>query len=446
MGRKSIILPEKGTAKAQLETELKEIHSHDFDFEGGKVFAYAYHYTEEHTDLLKYAYNLFFSANALNPMAFPSAKKFESEVVSMCADLFHGDQKVFGNITTGGSESLLMAVKTYRDWARKEKPEIKHPEMIVPESAHPALSKAAHYFDVTIIYIPLDKNGLADVNALKKALSPNTILVVGSACEYPRGGVDPIPEMAQIAMEHGCGFHTDSCVGGFMLPFLKKLGYPNIPEFDFNVPGVTSISADLHKYGLTAKMSSVLLFRKEKTWKNQFYANTEWIGGIYTSPTMPGTRSIAMLAAAWAGMMHLGMEGYCEMAKTTMQTAERLRDGVKKIPGLKVFGQPVMTLFSFGSDEFNVYPIADLMAQRGWVMDRLQKPPALHCIVMPNQANIVDTFLKDLAECTEIVRKNPQKANEGEAAMYGMLTTFKERDKIPEMVLGFLADQFKTKK
>ena len=260
MKKKTIQLPKEGIPYDEILNEMKEIQKEDIDWHHGKAFGYVYHWTDEHTAFLKEAHNLFFSTNALSPLAFPSLKKFEKEVISMAGDLFHGDYKVVGNITSGGTESILMAVKTYRDWARKMHPEIKQPEIVLPISAHPAFNKAGHYFDVSMVYIPLDQEDHADLNALKAAINPNTILVVGSACDYPRGGMDPIEEMSKIALENEIPFHTDSCLGGYMLPFLKKLGYP-IPKFDFEIPGVTSISADLHKYGHTAKGASTLIFR-----------------------------------------------------------------------------------------------------------------------------------------------------------------------------------------
>ena len=446
MARKKLTFPEKGTPPDALLAELKEIQKGDVDWKHGKAFAYVYHYTDELKDFLKEVNNLYFSTNALNPMAFPSLKKFEAEAISMIADLFNGDSKVCGNLTAGGTESILLAVKTYRDWARKKMPHIKQPEMILPMSVHPAFNKAAHYFDVTAVYIPLTEDHRPDMNALKAALSDNTILIVGSACEFPRGMVDPITEMAAIAQEKGIGFHTDSCVGGFILPFLKKLGYP-IPDFDFSVPGVTSISADVHKYGHGPKGCSALVFRNDRYWKNQFHAYTGWTGGIYASPTMLGTRPGGVLAAGWAVLKYMGMENYLKMAKITKEATDKLIAGVAAMPELYILGKPEAVVFSFASkdEKLNIYALGDALQERGWILDKMQTPQSLHLLVNPNHAPYVDSFLNDLKECIDIVKANPQKAEEGEAAMYGMMATFKDRDRLQDVVIGFLADQYKSR-
>ncbi|MHA1698046.1 MAG: pyridoxal phosphate-dependent decarboxylase family protein, partial [Promethearchaeota archaeon] len=295
--KKEIIIPENGMAPQELLKLMDEYAKDDADWETGKVFGLVYYAGKEHEDLLKMAQNKFFSINALNPLAFPSVKRFEAETVSMIADLLGGDKRVFGNVTTGGTGSILMAVKTYRDWARSKFPDIKKPEMIIPESAHAAFRKAGHYFDVDIVYAPLNNDHRVDVKAVEKTISDNTILLVGSAIDFPRGVIDPIPELAALAKENKIGMHVDGCLGAIMLAFLKRMDY-DIPNFDFSVPGVTSISADLHKYGFCSKGASVILYKNEKLWRHQFYANIDWNGGIYASPTMSGTRNGGIIAQA----------------------------------------------------------------------------------------------------------------------------------------------------
>jgi len=322
-------LKKKGLDKTALFEKIAEYRKKDVDWEHGRAFAYVYHYSNELKEILKEVNNMFFSANALNPAAFPSLKIFEAETIAMIANMLNGDHKVCGNVTAGGTESIILAVKTYRDWARKKYPEIKRPEMILPESAHPAFNKAAHYFGVNQVYVPLDNNFRPILKAVESALSDNTILIVGSACDFPIGGVDPIPELARIAEERKIGFHTDACLGGFMLPFLKKLGY-QITDFDFKVPGVTSISLDIHKYGHGPKGTSALVFRSDKIWKHQFHAYTKWTGGIYASPTTLGTRSGGPIAGAWATLKYMGEEGYLNAAKITKETTDRLIAEIQK--------------------------------------------------------------------------------------------------------------------
>ena len=310
-------LPKSGIPKEEVLERLRTAKENDIHWREGKAFGMVYVPEEQVTELLKEAYTLYFSENALNPTAFPSLRRFETEVVAMTASLLGSDGGVVGNMTSGGTESLLMAVKSARDWARENRPEALEPEMILPSTAHPALEKASHYFDVESVRTPVRDDFRADVDAIQAALTPNTILIVGSAPSYPHGVVDPIREMAEIAKENGVLFHVDACMGGFMLPFVRRLGYA-VPDFDFQVPGVTSMSADVHKFGYSAKGASVILYRERTLRRYQMFAYTDWSGGIYASPTMTGTRPAGPIAAAWAIMNHLGEDGYLTIAETVM--------------------------------------------------------------------------------------------------------------------------------
>jgi glutamate/tyrosine decarboxylase-like PLP-dependent enzyme len=344
----------------------------------------------------------------LNPAAFPSLRKFETEIVAMAASLL-GDENAVGTVTSGGTESLLMAVKTARDWARKNRPEIKGPEMILPITAHPAFEKAAEYFGVKPVHIPVRADYRADVDAARSAITANTILMVGSAPAYPHGVVDPIRELAAIAREHGLLFHTDACVGGFMLPFVRKLGY-RVPDFDLCVPGVTSISADLHKYAYAAKGASVILYKTAELRRHQMFVSTDWPGGIYPSPAMGGTRPGAPIAAAWAVLNYLGESGYLEMTDLVMKAARRLQEGINATPGLQVISDPEMSVFAVGSDPssgsaLDVYALADELTERNWHLDRQQFPPTLHMTVQFGHVGVVDEFLRDLAEAADTIRR-----------------------------------------
>ena len=445
MARQKVILPIEGIAKNKLLEMMKEVRKEDVNWRDGKIWSLVYHASDEHSDLLKQVYNMFFSINALSPMAFPSLKKFESEVLSMTIDLLGGNRRSCGTLTSGGTESILMAVKTYRDWARDKFPKIKEPEMVLPSSAHPAFEKAAEYFDVKSIRVPVDdKTHRADVKAMKNKLTENTILIVGSACDYPRGVVDPITELGALAEERGIGMHVDACLGGFMLPFVRKLGY-EIPDFDFTVSGVTSISADIHKYGYGAKGTSTILYRKEDLLRYQFSAFVDWSGGIYVSPSMRGTRSGGEIAAAWAALNVLGEKGYLKLAKLVMDTTEKLIDGIEQIPELYILGKPDMSVYSFTSDKLDMYYLADVMEKRGWHLDRLQFPNALHMIVNPHHSKVVESFLRDLSNSVEEVIKNPGKKAEGSAALYGMIATLPDRGSVKNFVIDFLKDQYKVK-
>jgi sphinganine-1-phosphate aldolase len=284
---KQITLPKTGAGRESVLKQLETLHNVDTKWREGRVFSLVYHASDEHTEFLKRVYTMYFHENGLNPGAFPSLKKFEAEVISMAANLLGSRGDVAGAMTSGGSESIMMSVKTHRDWAFATKG-IKAPEMIVPMTVHPAFDKAMHYFGVKPIKIAVDAKQRVDLEAVKQALSPNTVLIVGSAPQYPHGVMDPIADLARIARDHGCGMHVDACVGGFMLPFIKKLGH-EVPPFDFSVEGVTAMSADLHKYGFTAKGASCILYRDKDLRRYQFYVSKDWPGGLFASPTMTGT-------------------------------------------------------------------------------------------------------------------------------------------------------------
>ncbi|MFW9866907.1 MAG: pyridoxal phosphate-dependent decarboxylase family protein [Candidatus Thorarchaeota archaeon] len=443
MARPKVILPEKGLNEEALFKEMEEVREDDINWRNGKVWSLVYHATDKHTEMLKKAYMMFFSKNALSPIAFPSLKKFETEVISMVVDLFNGDKRCCGSMTSGGTESILMAIKTYRDWARDKFPYIKNPEVVLPSSAHPAFDKGADYFGVKSVRVPVDKEThCANVKEMERAITDNTILIVGSACDFPRGVVDPISELSIFAQERGIGMHVDACLGGFMLPFVKKLGY-NVPPFDFSVPGVTSISADVHKYGYGAKGASTILYRKERVWKYQFSVYTDWSGGIYISPSMRGTRPGGAIAASWAALKSLGMDGYLNLAKIVMDASKKLIDGINQIPELYIIAEPVMSVFSFTSDTIDVYNLGDVMDKKGWHLDRIQFPNALHMMVNPHHAEIVDVFLKDLRDSVKEVLSNPEADSSGDAAIYGMVASLPDRKKVKEYIINFLKSQYK---
>jgi glutamate/tyrosine decarboxylase-like PLP-dependent enzyme len=396
--------PSAGKTKNEVLDAMRAARDHDVQWQKGRAFSLVYHAGKDVDDVIKEASLLFFSENGLNPTAFPSLRKFETEIVAMTASLLGGDAETVGSVTSGGTESLLMTVKTARDWARKNRPEIKEPEMILPVTGHPAFEKASEYFGVKTVHIPVREDYRADVDAARAAVNANTILMIGSAPAYPHGVVDPIRELAAIAQEHGILFHTDACVGGFMLPFVRKLGKP-IPDFDLSVPGVTSISADLHKYGYAAKGASVILYKTAQLRRHQMFVYADWPGGIYPSPAMGGTRPGGPIAAAWAVMNYLGEAGYLNLTEQVMRAALRLQAGVNAVPGIKVLSNPEMSVFAIGSDGLDVYALADELTTRNWHLDRQQFPPTLHMTVQFGHIGVVDEFLDDLTQAAEVIRR-----------------------------------------
>ena len=432
-------IPKHGRSADEVLKDLASRTEHDTDWRGGRVFSLVYHAGEEHEQLLQRAHAMFASANLLNPMAFKSLKQIETELVEMAGRLFHCAGAV-GTVTSGGTESILCAVAAYRDRARRERPWIRRPELVVPTTIHPAFDKAAHYFGVKLVKIPVGDDLRADVRGMTKAIGRKTIGIVASAPQYPHGVIDPIAELAAVAQQRGIPMHVDACVGGFMLPWLERLGRP-IPKWDFRVPGVTSISADLHKYGYASKGASLLVWRSIDQMRHQIFVETNFPGGIYASPTMIGTRPGGPIAAAWAALQTLGESGYVELARITVDAADRFRAGIAKIPGLVVLGGE-LTIVAYGAVGMDVYAIADRMEARGWTMDRMHRPAAIHLTVTANHASVVDEYLSDLAASVIEVRRDPSLAKSGSAPMYGMAAKLPLRGLVASRVRKVIADLY----
>jgi len=439
-------MPKQGTSKDDLTAQMEKYRAADGDAAGARLFSLVYNTRPDVMEVAKDAYLRFFSENALNPMTFPSLRRFESEVLAMAQELFHAPQGAAGSMSSGGSESLLLAVKTARDWARAERPNIKDPEILLPVTAHPALHKAAHMVGVKTVVIPMRADFTADVDAAKALFSERTILVVASAPQYPHGVMDPVAELAALAESRGALCHVDACIGGFFLPWVEKLGH-EVPAWDFRVRGVTSISADLHKYAYAAKGASTVVYRTRALRRYQHFVHADWPGGLFGSPSVLGTRPGGAIAAAWAVMNYLGEEGYLDLARRAMDATGKFVRGIKETPGLRLLGKPVMSCIAFGADAaavagpngegLDLYVLGDRMQARGWRLDRQQNPPSLHLTVSPAHDEIADTFVKDLRECTKDVVDSGAQA-EGAAAMYGMLGKLDDRGMVRETLLDFM--------
>lgn len=415
-------IPASAVDGATLLAQLQQLRADDTDWKNGRCFSLVYHASDEHTALLKRATEQFFCENALNPMAFRSVKRMEHEVVRMGATLLNGTADVVGTMTSGGTESLLLAVKTYREHAKQHRPWVLFPEMILPATAHAAFDKASHYFGVKIRWAPVGDDLRVDVKAVKRLINRNTILIVGSAPQYPHGVIDPIEALAALAKQHGIGMHVDACVGGFMLPFIEKLGHV-VPKWDFRVDGVTSISADLHKYGYTAKGASLILYRSMDWLKHQFFVSTDWPGGIYTSPSIPGTRPAGPIAAAWTGLQAMGIDGYLALTEKALTATTKLKAAIAAIDGIEVIGSEQCTIVTWASssDDVDVYAVADQLEDRGWHVDRQQHPACVHCTITANHLPIIDDYARDLAAAVDYVRAHPDVKSRGNAALYGMM-------------------------
>ena len=401
-------IPQQGLSKQEILNTLQAFRSRDMDWQAGKVWCYVYHPGDDPASVTREAYLEFLSENGLDPTVFPSLLKLETDVVRAVIGLVRGDSNAVGHLTSGGTESIMLAVKTARDMARAVKPHIKEPEMILPKTAHAAFHKAAHYLSVKPVIVDIDPQTFqVRAEDMEKALTQNTILLVGSAPSYSQGVIDPIDEIGKIAQKHDLLFHVDACVGGLHLSFMRKLGY-EVPDFDFTVPGVTSISTDLHKYGYAAKGCSVIMYRSKDIRKYQIFACTDTTGYTLINPTVLSSKSGGPMAGAWAVLNFLGEEGYKRIIQEVQEGTKRLIDGVNSIEGLQVLGKPAMCMFSFKSDVINVYQLADEMSKRGWYIQGQFSTPLtprnLHISVSHGTIHNVDALLKDLRDCVEIVK------------------------------------------
>jgi glutamate/tyrosine decarboxylase-like PLP-dependent enzyme len=436
-----VSLQQNGRTRESVLEELKQLHQQDTKWHDGRAFSLVYHESDEHTEFLKKVYTMYFHENGLNPGAFPSIRKYEAEVVAMAARLLGGGDRAAGTMTSGGSESIMMAVKAHRDWAFATKG-IRNPEMIAPLTVHPAFDKAAHYFGVKLVKAGLDSGQRVDLEQVKALIRPETILLVGSAPQYPHGVMDPIASLAALARQHGIGMHVDACVGGFMLPFLKKLGV-DVPPFDFSVEGVTSMSADLHKYGFAAKGASVVLYRDQDLRRFQFFVSKDWPGGLFASPSVTGTRPAGSIAAAWATLNVLGEEGYLRIYRGLLETMKRYRSGIEKA-GFRIVGEPVGTVLAYESPSVNIHVIADLMEKRGWFVDRQMNPDSIHLTITPANAPVVDRYCSDLAESTEYALAHPELGGEGMAAMYGMVAKLPDPTQVNQFLYHYMDQRYQT--
>ncbi len=401
----STAFPEQGLAAEPLFAQMEQARSTDVDWKRGRLGLYVHYAGEDVLAVAREAYLRFFSENALGPKAFPSLKRFEDDIVAWTASILQAGSAASGVVTSGGTESIFLAMKTARDWARAERPAITGvPEVVAPVSAHPAFDKSAHYLGLRVRRVPLRADFRADAEAMARAVSPATIMVVGSAPAFPHGVIDPIPDLARLARERGLWMHVDACVGGFLAPFARRIGYP-IPPFDFAVEGVSSMSADLHKYGFTAKGASTLLLADAGMRRHLVFEFDGWPRGRYASPTFAGTRPGGAIAAAWAVMRHLGAEGYSRLARAIMGARDRWMAGIEAIEGLQVVGRPDLSVFGFTGRDVDMFAVAEQMTARGWFVSTMSEPPGIH-LGMPTMAHVphVDEYLADLAAAVAAVR------------------------------------------
>lgn len=404
-------IPDRGRSRDEVFATLEAYRADDLPWRDGRTWAYVYDPGPEAEEVVKRAFTMYLTENGLDPTAFPSALRLENEVVAMAIAHLRGDARAVGNFTSGGTESIILAVKTARDWARAHRPEIRQPELLLPETAHAAFHKAAHYLDVRVRSVACDPRTFkADPAAMRAAIGPDTIQMVGSAVSYAHGVVDPIRELGEIAAEHGILLHVDGCMGGFLLPYFRRLG-ASVPAFELDVPGVTSISMDFHKYAFAAKGASVIIHRDAELRRHQLYACADWSGYTVINPTVQSTKSVGPVAAAWAVLNFIGDDGYLEIARQVLDATRRIADGIARIPGLRVLGEPEMNLLAFTSDEVGVFHIVDEMRVRRWFiqpqLSRGTSPANIHLSINPASVRWVEPLLDDLRDVVDRLRREP---------------------------------------
>ncbi len=408
-------IPQKGLPKDEVLRALEDFRHKDVPWREGKAFGYVFDAKHEALDAGKKAYLAFLSENGLDPTSFPSLLRLENDVIRMCANHVHGDASVVGNFTSGGTESIILAMKAARDWARVHRPEVKTPRILAPVTAHAAFHKAAHYLGLAIDTFAADpETHRADVAAGRAAITPDTIALIGSAPSYAHGVIDDIPGLASLAKEHGLWFHVDACMGGVLLPFMEKLG-ESVAPFDFRVENVWSLSMDLHKYGFCPKGASIVLYRDKGLRKHQIYACAEWTGYTIVNAAVQSSKSGGPLAAAWATMMCMGEDGYLALTKDMREATHRYAEGIAAIPGLRLLASPDMTLIAFTSDDLHVFHLPDLMKKRGWyIQPQLGFGPHrenVHLSVTSANVPHVEAFLRDLRASVEEARLIPRDAS-----------------------------------
>jgi len=421
-------LPPHGWSVTDTLHRLEAMRSDDVRWRDGRVFSLAYYATPEAHELATEAYRRFSGENALNVEAFPSLRTMQNDVLAIVAGWLGAPATARGFFTSGGTESILMAVKAARDQFRHDESRpVTRPNVVLPTSAHAAFEKAGAYFDVEMRRVPVRSDWRADAAAMAAAADDHTILFVASAPQYPQGVVDAVAEVAAVAADRGANCHVDACMGGVTLPYLARLGV-ELPEWNFAVDGVTSMSVDLHKFGYAAKGASVIMYRNARLRSFQGFVTDNWLGGTYGSSGMLGTKSGGPIAAAWAVLHHLGDDGYLALTKLARDTTLRIAEAISVESRLELRAQPDTTLLSFGAapdpssgaSALDVFAVADLLRTRGWYVDRQGPPPSIHLTVNAVHAGTHEAFIADLRSAVTETAARPA-AQSGDAGSYGTL-------------------------
>lgn len=406
-------LPEQGTAWPELQAQMQSMRGGDVNWQAGRAAVYVFHSGDDVLQVAHDAYGLFISENGLGPAAFPSLRSMEKSVIDMALGLQHAPEGAAGSMTSGGTESIVMALKACRDFSQQQHPVSGVPEIVVPYSAHPAFDKGAHMLGMRVVRTPLTADYLSDVEQMTAAITPNTVMLVGSAPCFPYGLVDSIEALSDLAQARGLWLHVDACVGGYLAPFMRAAGEVIAP-FDFALPGVLSMSADLHKYGYAAKGASTVLYRSKALRDAQVFAFSDWPCGAMFTPTLAGTRPGGAIAAAWAVMNYLGHAGYTQRAARISAARRSLAGGLEAL-GLQPFGDPRMSIIAFGgapnlnrslnkSTDIDLLAVGEGLYAHGWFSSRVQNPDGIQLMLSPEHDRSMDEYLAILGESVAKVR------------------------------------------
>ncbi|XP_011254754.1 sphingosine-1-phosphate lyase [Camponotus floridanus] len=440
-------LPKKGLNKEEILNLVKQfIRLGDYDWQAGRVSGAIYRTNNELTQLMGDVYAIASYTNPLHPDIFPGICKMEAEVVRIACHLFHGDEETCGTMTTGGTESILLACKAFRDYGREVKG-ITKPEMVMPVTAHAAFDKAAQYLNIKVRTVPVNPHSFTvSIQAMRKSITKNTILLVGSAPNFPYGTLDNIEAISELGMKYNIPVHVDACLGGFLTCFMPDAGY-DLPLFDFKLPGVTSLSADTHKYGYAPKGSSIILYRNKIYRHYQYTITTDWPGGIYGSPTINGSRAGGIIASCWATLMYFGYNNYIESTKKIIETTRYIERNLREMDGIFVFGKPATSVIAIGSNEFHIYRLSEALSAKGWNLNPLQFPPGVHLCVthMHTQSGVADQFLKDVKSELNTILETRTTLVEGKLAMYGMSQSIPDRSVVGDFTRCFLDSMYYTR-
>ncbi|KAF4652862.1 Sphingosine-1-phosphate lyase 1, partial [Perkinsus chesapeaki] len=423
-------LPKDGKPSSELLPYMQgcaeKEHQH---WKNGSQSGCVYHGGEELYDMQGKVMGMFVLSNLLHADVFTKTRQMEAEVIAMTLDLFNGkpEDGACGSVTSGGTESILLAIKTYRDWGRAERG-ITEPNIVIPHSAHAAFIKAGQFFGVDVRIAKLTEDVMdVDLNHVESLVNKNTVAIVGSCPQFPHGVVDNIEGLSKIAMAHKTNLHVDGCLGGYLLPFMEENGFQMPTKFDFRVPGVTSISCDTHKYGFSPKGTSVLMFRSTEMRKYQYSTCSEWPGGIYGTPTICGSRPAAAVAATWATLMHIGRDGYRESCKSIVGAAKKLEKGIRQIEGVRVLGRPSVSVVAITcTNGVNDYDLAAWLkdnTKTHWNLNMLQLPSGIHICVTRLNSGKMDELLKDIKAGVEAEKakldSGVKSGHSDNAAVYG---------------------------